>query len=280
MPVENSPYDQEQEIEESLTEELLAALALALLFSVDNIVMSQFTYSDLNRVNERFKSKLSEVLPPLQSASQESAQIGIERAIRELKLKDLDIDYSSPQFRNFVQDVFDKHTAFIIATNRDMFNTLRQFAIENGWSEAEFARRLKDYIGLTPRHLRSVLAMEKALSEDGVSKKNRQEKLRKYINKLVDWRLNLIAVQLSTEIVEGSKDAAFSYLVSTGQVNAGDYQKEWVSVLDEVTTQICTSSHRTRANIGSNFPNGVPHPPAYPPIHSCRSAIRLVKRNV
>lgn len=278
MATESSPFNEEQEIEESLTSELLALLALSLVFSVDNIVMSQFEPAqDYTNVQERFRSKVSEAYPILNSTSKDAIDIAINRASRDLGLKDLSIDYSDQIFSDRINEIFNRHMNFVSQTNRAMFNELRQIAFENGWSNQELARRLKDYYGLTPNHLRTILNMEKALMADGVKKTTRDSLIRNRIDQLIEWRLNLISVQLSTEIVEGSKDSAFSYLVSTGQVSITEYEKEWVAVIDENTTQICTSSHRTRARVGERFPNGLLHPPAYPPVHPCRSAIRLVK---
>lgn len=279
MATEGSPFKEEQELEESLNEELLALLASALLFSVSNIVNSQFDpNSDLTKVEDRFRSSMSEAFPTLYSTSQDAINLALERASRELGLKDLTVDRSDQRLRERVSDIFERHMQHISETNRAMFRELRNIALENGWTDAEFARRLKDYIGLTPKYINTVLTMENALVKEGVKRSTRQEILSNRINRLVDWRLSLIGVNLSTEIVEGSKDAAYSYLIRTNQVSIDEYEKEWRSVLDENTTQICTSSHRMRARIGQAFANGLYHPPAYPPVHPCRSAITLVKR--
>lgn len=279
MAIEESPFTEEQELEESLTEELMIALAAAYLFSVSSIVNSQFNpASDYNQVENRFRNSLSATFPELYNTSKQSINTALQRASTELGLKDLTVDLSDQRILQRVSDTFERHIQFVSETNRAMFNDLRNVALENGWSNVEFAKRLKDYVGLTPKYLQTVLTMEQALIKEGVKKSIRQEILRKRIDQLIDWRLNLISVNLSTEIVEGSKDAAYSYLVRTNQVSVDEYEKEWRSVLDENTTQICTSSHRMRARIGQAFPNGLYHPPAYPPVHACRSAITLVKR--
>lgn len=279
MATESSPYSEEQQIEESLTEELLALLALSLAFSTDKIVLSKFEPAgDYNQAQQRFRNKMSEVLPDLNQTSRISIEIALARAARDLGLNDLSVDYSNPIFREFVADVFEKHIELVSQTNRNMFNELRQIAFEEGWSNQELARRFKQYFGLTPNHLRTVLNMERALLEDDVKKTVRGKLLQKRIDQLIEWRLNLIAVQMSTEIVEGSKDLAFTYLVTTGQVSVTEYEKEWLAVPDERTTAICLSSHRSRADIGQRFANGLYHPPAYPPYHPCRSSIRLVKK--
>src|SRR5690554_6312929 len=200
MATESSPYSEEQEIEESLTEELLALLALSLVFSTDKIVMSQFEpAADFNIVQQRFRNKMSEVLPDLNQSSRSSIEIALSRASKDLGLTDLNIDYSNAIFREFVADVFEKHIELVSQTNRTMFNELRQIAFEEGWSNQELARRFKDYFGLTPNHLKTVLNMERALLEDGVKKKVRDSLLKNCIDQLIEWRLNLIAFQMSTE---------------------------------------------------------------------------------
>ncbi len=111
-----------------------------------------------------------------------------------------------------------------------------------------------------------------------VSKKEITKRVNKRIDQLVEVRMKLTAVTIGTEVVEGSKDASFTYLAESGQLDSDKYVKEWVSVIDDVTTDICTSSHRTIAEIGQPFPNGFYHPPAYDPVHPCRSSLRIRKR--
>ncbi len=279
MATESSPFDEEQQIEEDLTDDLLALFARSLIFAVKNVNVNQFQPTqDYSNVRDRFRNKLSESIPSLNQVGQESIGVGLDRAITQLNLNELNIDYSDPVFREFVNDVFNKHLDLIEKTNRDMFNTLRQVGLERGWSDAELARRFKMYFGLTSNHLNTVLVMEDAFLKDGIKKSVRENLLQKRIDQLIEWRMNLFAVQFSTEIVEGSKDTAVTYLARNGQIDRSEYEKEWVSVIDGSTTTFCVSSHRMRAEIGGAFPNGRLHPPGYPPPHPCRSSIRLVKK--
>ena len=278
MATEASPFEEEEQVEESLTENLLELLATSLIFATSNIVLSQFVPSNYQSVEQRFRSKLSEGFPLFTSVTKDSVEIALQRVETDLGIKNISVDYSNPIFSNRIVESFEKHIDFIQETNGDMFNTLRQVAIENGWSDEQLARRLRQYFGLTPKHMLSVINMENALKSDGLNLQKRNEILQKRIDQLIEWRLKLIAVQLSTEVVEGSKDAFYTYAADTNQIDRTEYEKNWNSVIDNVTTQICISSHNTRAPIGGRFPNGLRHPPAYPPVHECRSAITLVKR--
>ncbi len=120
--------------------------------------------------------------------------------------------------------------------------------------------------------------MEDALINEGLSKKVIAERIQKRIDQLVEVRLSLAATLVGTEVVEGSKDEAFNQLASTGQIDRSQYIKSWESVIDSVTTAICTSSHKMTAEIGEAFANGYQHPPATNPVHPCRSSIRIIKR--
>src|SRR5690554_1710117 len=142
MATESSPFSEEQEIEESLTEELLALLALSLVFSTDKIVLSKFEPAgDYNQAQQRFRNKMSEVLSNLNQSSRISIEIALERAARDLGLNDLSVDYSNPIFRGFVADVFEKHVELVSQTNRAMFNELRQIAFRSEEHTSELQSR-------------------------------------------------------------------------------------------------------------------------------------------
>jgi hypothetical protein len=278
MATESSPFPEEEELEEDAYEELLALLALALLAGTSGIVMSTFSFSDFGSVQGRFRTKASEVLSKLSDTSQKSIGIGLERTSREIKKKDLSIDYSDPRIQSLLSDIFDNQLSHILQTNSNMFNELLIIADDRGWDDKEIARRLKLYYGLTPRYLRTVLAMEDALKGEGLSKKVIEQRIQKRIDQLVEVRFRLASTMISTGIVEGAKDAAFTQLVETGQLERGEYVKQWVSVLDDVTTDTCVSNHRTFAEIGQTFPSGDMYPPATNPVHPCRSSMRIIKR--
>jgi hypothetical protein len=278
MSVESSPYHEEEALEEETHEELLALFALALLAGTSGLVMSTFSYSDFESVQARFRTKASEVLSKLSDTSQKSINIGLERTSREIKKKDLSVDYSDSRIQSLAARIFDSQLVYILQTNSNMFNELLIIADDRGWGNKEIARRLKLYYGLTPRYLRTVIAMEDALKAESLSKKVIEQRIQRRIDQLVEVRLRLASTMISTSIVEGAKDTAFTQLVETGQLERDDYVKQWVSVLDDVTTDICVSNHRAIAEIGQAFPSGDTHPPALNPVHPCRSSTRIIKR--
>lgn len=276
---ESNPFPEEDKLEDNTEEEILALLALSFVYATSSVNPSSFNpATDFDIVQSRFRAKFSEILPELTSVSQQAIEIAINRLGRDFDLDDLFIDYSDERFNTTTRQLLNENFDRILATNEQFWNRLQQLAIENDWSDEELARRLKKYYGLVPNHVQTVLAMETALTKEGVSKKSKDSQVQKRIDRLVEWRLSLIANQISTGVVEGSKDESFGYLVDTSQINPDEYEKQWVSVIDDVTTDTCISLHLSRAPIGGTFNGGIKHPPSFPPVHPCRSAIRLVKR--
>lgn len=278
MATENSPYGEEEELENEVYEELLVLLALGFVFGTANIKNSSFSLTDFDTVQDRFRTKVSEILPSLNRISYSAIQVGLERTRQETKLNELTVDFSDPRFQTLLNSIFDNNIDRLLETNRRLFEELVRVANERGWSDAELARRFKLYYGLTPRFLRTVLAMEDALLKEGLPKKVIANRIQKRIDQLVEVRLKLAATLVGTEVVEGSKEEAFTQLKEAGQIDSS-YIKEWVSVVDEVTTQTCLSSHGMIAEIGEPFDNGFYHPPALDPVHPCRSSTRIRKRH-
>lgn len=274
--IERSPFLPEQEIEEDIHEELSIILLAALLYAVDSITDSSLQAFSL--VQSTFKSRSSEALPKLNEASYRAIKAGVDRASSELNLKNLSPDLSDQRISQSVISSFNRNLAYIIDTNQRFYESLIGISVERGWTDKETLKRLKQYYGLTPRYLKTVLAMESALVRSNVSKKRIDEILKKRTDELVESRMGLATVLITTGVVEGAKDASFEALADSGQIDRNKYVKEWVSVLDENTTDICVSSHKMEAEIGSIFANGFYHPPATSPPHSCRSSMRIKER--
>jgi len=275
---ESNPFPEEDKLEDQLEDALIAILADSLIFAVSQIDPETFTYSYFATVQDRFRSRFSSIYPTMVTSSNEAIEIAISRISSDLGIDDIFIDYSQERFSIALRETFNVNLSYILETNEQMWMRLNEIAIERSWSNAELARRLKMYYGLVPSHLQTVLNMESALIAEGVNKRSRDKQLQRRIDRLINWRLNLVSNQLSTSTVESSKDESFGYLVDTNQIDPNEYEKQWVSIIDDVTTDICTSLHLNRAPIGGTFRDGIRHPPAYPPVHECRSAITLVRK--
>jgi len=274
MTKETNPYPEEDELLDDTETAVIAILALSFLYAVKDYEQG-YKYQD---VQARFRYKIYEAIPELEGMSKKAIDMGLERVGNDYGLPDLYYNHNTANLPIEVKGVLDDNISYINTTNRVMVDRLLQISDAEGWSDEELTKRMKRYFGLTPQHLKTIVNMEKALREDGVGKKAADKMVQKRINKLVDWRMELITSKISTGVLGASKDESFGYLINTGQINLNEYEKVWKSVIDEDTTDICTSSHNTRAPIGGTFPNGLKHPPAAPPIHPCRSTITLAKR--
>lgn len=272
---ENAPYEEEAEIEDEVNEELVSLLLAGVLDAVSTIKVNDFTRSDFEDVLGEFNRKASKALPTLSSASQRAIDVGVERAMSQIKsLKDLSVDHNDEFIQSHIRSVLNSNINQVQQTNRRAFNRVLEIGAENNWSDKVIAQRLKKYFGLVPSHIDTVFNMETSLLREGAKKSVVDNQVQKKIDQLVEWRLRLTSANIATDIVEGSKSNSFQYLRDEGQLNE-DYVKQWVSVIDDRTSDVCLSSNRTIAEIGGTFSNGF----AYPPAHGhCRSSIRIIKR--
>jgi AraC-like DNA-binding protein len=277
---ETSPFELENQLEDEIDEELLLLLASAFLYGTSIINPAQDSRDVFQTVQERFRRRSSEILPLLYRQSQEAVKSGLSRTMSELGLVDLSVDLSDPRFQRYIERIFDDNIQVIMDTNQQMWIRLQQIAAERGWSDEELLRRLERYYGLTPNHLQTVLSMESNLQAEGVSGASFDRQIQNRIDRLIEWRIRLTSALIGTEVIEGSKDLSFTILGETDQLDREAFQKQWVSVVDSETTDVCLSSNLTVAEIGGNFANGRPHPPAFPPLHPCRSSMRIVRRRL
>ena len=276
MP-EQSPYEEERDLEERIDEELLLLLAAAFLKAQQSISPTSFTRNDFQGMQEVFRNAASKIIPELQSVSREAVEVAFQRLpISTLSVDD--IDFSDPRFRQLVTNIFEDNIGYLMDTNEQMFNRLQEIAQARGWSEEQLARYLKKFYGIVPNHVTTVLSMEDALKAEKVSNKTINERVQKRVDDLVEWRVQLSSALVGTEVVEGSKDLTYTILGETGQLDSEQYIKQWFAVVDSRTTQVCLNSHLTTAEIGGFFPNGFAHPPALNPLHPCRSSMRIVRR--
>ena len=272
---ENAPYEEEQNIEDDVNEEVVALLLAGIIDATSVIKPNSFVRTDYEDVLDEFQRSASKALPTLSSASQRAIDAGVERTQEQIKaLKNLTVDHNDDFIQRHIRSVLDSNMSQVQETNRRAFRRILEIGAENGWSDQMIAKRVQKYFGLTPSHIDTVVNMEQALLKEGAKKSVVDKQVQSKIDQLIEWRAKLTAANIATDIVEGSKSNAFKYLRDTGQINE-DYVKQWVSVIDDRTSDICLSSNRTTAEIGGVFPNGFDYPPAHA---HCRSSIRIIKR--
>lgn len=264
---EQSPYSDEEEVHDGIYEEVLAALLLALALAAKE--------SSFEDMQEAFQRETSKALPAIIAASLTALNIAVKRTERQTKLKNLTFDYSEEAISSRAVTALTNNIQSMIQTNEAMYQEVLDMASEFNWSEGETLKRLKSYYGLTPTHVRTVIVFEQALAREGASRKTIATKTKERKEGLIDWRNELVADNVATDAIQGSKEALFSYFLSTGQVDR-DYVKEWVAVIDDRTSSICLGLNKKTAELDGVFEGGYLWPPAH---GHCRSSIRIVKRS-
>lgn len=271
---EQSPYEEEQEIEDSIEEELLALLLVALVVSAKEFD-GVFSYTLVTQANNILSTRLSSIVPSLTQGASQAIRAGLSRA--PSPLNKLEYDFSKTSFTATLSDILSDKLSGYASTNIRMADRVLEYAGQRGWDDEEINRRLKMYWGLTPSHVDTLITLEDNMRANGSSKAAINRTVQKKIDNLIEWRGRLTAAQVATSVVEQSKAVAFEEMFEDGDIPS-DYVKQAVAVLDNVTTQICTSSHLTVAELNGNFPNGFFSPPFDNPVHPCRTSIRIIKR--
>lgn len=274
---EESPFPEENKLEDDVDEELLLILATAFLKTSQEIKPKSFSRADFQALQDSFKANASEAIPFLEGINGESVKLAYKRLPKGVEGSGVDI--SEPRFRRLVENIWNDNLDYVLGTNEQFWNELQQIAADKGWSDEVLAKNLKRFYGLTPNHLKTVLSMEDALRAEDVSAKTVKERVEKRVDDLVEWRIRLTSTLVGTEVVEGAKELTFTILGETGKLDPEIHIKQWVSVADNRTTQVCLGAHLTTAEIGGVFEaTGTKHPPALYPLHECRSSMRIIKR--
>lgn len=276
MAEEKSPFDEEQGLEKETENKIIPVIALSLV-AASSLADRDFGYEKIQEIENEFVSKFSDILPDLQSVSHRAIKAGWDRfKNKENAVKDLSINLSDPRLSSLAHDILNANMEHILRVNRSFLEAILEEASSRGWSGLETSRRIKRFFGMTPSQLRQTLSYEDSLR--ATRPKIPNEVIKKTIDdradRLVNWRINLIATRLSVGTVESSK--VKSWQVVEDQVSF-PLMKKWVSVLDDVTTDVCRRSNGEQVPLNSIFSNGVSHPPAINPIHACRSSIILVR---
>lgn len=275
---EESPFqDEEGALLDDLEESLVVGIISAYLSSIKIIKPSSFnasSFTDIDKLQEELRKQLTTVLPSLNNVSTKSIGVAIERTKANIRLSDFSFDYSDPRLAAHVQNVFDANIQAVIDTNEKTINAIINHGRDNGLSDSQIAKRIIKFWGLTPSHLQTVLNYERALLENGTKRSKVNELVSKRIDDLIDWRFTLVAKNISNDIVEGSKSIAFEQMKEVGAIE-DDIVKQWVSVIDDRTTDTCLGLNKKQAEIGEPFQGGFMYPPAH---IGCRSSVILTKR--
>lgn len=277
MSEEKSPFPEEQDLQDDVESVIIPLIALAF---VSASRVARFDQNlDFQEVEDVFVSKMSEVIPKLQEASQSSIKIGWDRFKKKEKgLGDMSIDLSDPSLSSLAHDIFDDNLQYILDVNRRLIQAILDESLQRGWSERETLKYFKKFFGVTPLQFRQALAYEDSLINTlpKIPKESVDKVIDERADKLIDWRISLIAVRMSVSIVEASKVTSWSVIENKLGFNV---DKKWVSVIDDSTTDTCLETNSEVVPLGSLFSNGVMYPPAINPIHPCRSSVILVRRS-
>ena len=276
MAEEKSPYQEEEDTQRKIEEAIIAILALALVSSVQDLD-EDFSPQDLEGSLDTYLNKSSEVIPILSSFIPTAIKLGIDRF---KELSSYSINMADSTFTTIASEIFNENFSYIQSVNREALALLQSERLTRNWSNKEFIRRVKTYFGLTSTQISQILAYEDSLVSQikpKLDKDTIKARIQTKVDRLLNWRLKLISTRLSVSLVEESKLASWIYLEDSYQLELGSYGKQWVSVIDDVTTETCINTNMEIVPLRSPFSNGVYTPPAINPLHPCRSSIRLVK---
>lgn len=276
MAEEKSPFEEERSSQEEMEKQIIPILAAALFLSTKDLTRNSTVY-EIREVLNTFFTKSSEIIPILSSYIPANIRVGLERF---KKNNTFNVDFTSEEFSRLASEIFSENFDYIQKVNDESLSTLEEEKQKRGWSDTEFIKRIKLLFGLSSLQIIQTLSYEDSLilqDKPKLDKDSIAGLVQTRVDRLQNWRIKLIATRLSVALTEESKLASWIHLEDSFQIPTGVYGKQWVSVIDEVTTQTCINTNNEIVTLQSTFSNGSYTPPAMNPIHPCRSSLRLVK---
>lgn len=152
--------------------------------------------------------------------------------------------------------------------------------IEEGWGVPEMARRMRDVVGLNRVQAGRLLAMAKTLKAAQVTDAKMDGQLRRFGDKLLKERAELIA---QTESIAARNEGHLSAWLAQQQEGTlpKTAQKEWIAANTPKslkgkkgeTCAYCKDLDGLKVPLAGTFPGGARRPPAHP---GCRCSMGVV----
>jgi hypothetical protein len=210
------------------------------------------------------------------------ALVAARRAIKTLRERQREIAQGfamgriplSPLVREAIRTQVGDLIRSIDEETRRAVRRLLERQLAKGLHPRAIARTLGERVGLTPRQLARLDAVEAQLIEQGVGARARSQTLARLASRMRAIRGEVIARTESMRALNAGQRAGWEALQQAGVIRHGDL-REWVAVVptDGRTCPICLSLDGHRVAVGEPFPGGLVGPPAHP---QCRCVERMI----
>lgn len=142
-------------------------------------------------------------------------------------------------------------------------NLLRHYLVEEPKGPQEMARILRSCVGLTEREMTAAYRLRDNLLAEGVVKDKVEKQVERYIRRLHSERgMRIARTEMSYAWNWGEYGAITEAQGSA--VLPPSLKKEWITALDELVCETCSSVDGEQVDKESNFSNGCFLPPAHP----------------
>lgn len=160
-------------------------------------------------------------------------------------------------------------TTYLTGTQHEAMRAALLQAIPlEGVAPATLAARLRPFVGLTAREVRTVSALRSTLEEEGeLTSAQIDGAVARRADQLLDTRATRIA---RTEMAEAYNEGALQTVRLASEEGAVAYVKVWLTGADERVCPVCGPLHEARAPLNSTFDGGRDRPTAHP---GCRCTL-------
>ena len=160
-------------------------------------------------------------------------------------------------------------TTYLTSTQHEAMRAALLQAIPlEGVAPATLAARLRPFVGLTAREVRTVSALRSTLEEEGeLTSAQIDGAVARRADQLLDTRATRIA---RTEMAEAYNEGALQTVRLASEEGAVAYVKVWLTGADERVCPVCGPLHEARAPLNSTFDGGRDRPTAHP---GCRCTL-------
>lgn len=268
-----TPAQVSEELEESLTEELLILLFLLRETVNPKTLKEAYATGDPQAVVdsidwENFKAGLSSITPILLDAYSRGSKSAVSEA--STNFKGGQIDLTGEKAKVFLQAIYDMIEGLLQATKNGVYSVSEK-TIEEGMGSKSAGPLIIALLGLTSQAAASILNVRKAQIKNGNPLKSVKAALVAQADKSLLSRATFISEdELYSSVSQGRNDTWEQWAIA-GFISS-DSLKQWVTRADEFVCPQCGPLHLVYTYIGNPYPGGLISTPAHP---RCRCYERL-----
>lgn len=194
--------------------------------------------------------------------------------------KDVAIPFSlqNRSVKDFVNQRTLKYKIEMEGSSQTAIERVIQLNFNRGFSPRDSAIAIRDSIGLNDRQAVALHNYRNALMEQGIGGQKLDRLVGGYKDQAIKYRAEMIARTETTAAINQGQIEVWRQSADAGFFNRKEAKKKWVSIIDDVTSEICDELDGQEVGLDEQFYSSVSGE-SYdsPPAHvNCRSLMTLI----